>query len=125
MSVETEEYLDAYLAPPGKAPGIGYERVKMPSKNQGRYEGIAKFTSPHGSYRYVCYVMGQPVGVLQVVSLDKRHAIIANVYTMPKYRNRHIASELLARARMDFMSVKHAKEEMLSTKGRAWREKIK
>jgi len=112
--------LEVYLGDPGKVPGIGAERGKKPSGN-----GIAKYVSPHGSYRYVAYVEGQPVAALQVVSRDKKQAVISNVYTSPEHRREGWAAELLRHARHDFKLVEHASEEDISDEGKAWRDRVK
>jgi GNAT superfamily N-acetyltransferase len=111
--------LDVYLLGPGKVPGIGPEKGRKPSG-----DGVAKYVSPHGSYRYVAYVGGEPVSALQVVSQDSKNATIANVYTAPEARQQGWASKLLQQARRDFKSVEHAKDEHVSDEGKAWREKV-
>lgn len=111
--------LDVYLLDPGKVPGIGPEKGRKPSG-----DGVAKYVSPHGSYRYVAYVGGQPVSALQVVSQDRKNATIANVYTAPEARQQGWASKLLQQARRDFKTVEHAKDEHVSEEGKAWREKV-
>lgn len=108
--------LRVYLGGPGNVPGIGPERGKPV------VEGCAKYRSPHGSTRYVWYENGGAVAALQVVSRDKKHATIANVYTLPSHRRRGIADLLLGAARRDFKRVEHADESQLSAEGRAWRD---
>jgi hypothetical protein len=108
--------LEVYLNDPGTVPGIG------PETGGRKTNGISKYTSPHGSSRYVAYVNGVPVSALQVVSRDGIHASIANVYTLPRARRQGWANTLLARAHKDFSSIEHSKEEMLSPSGRAWRD---
>lgn len=112
------EGLAGYLADPGKAPGVGPERGRRPIGS-----GIARYTSPHGSTRYVAYIEGAPVSALQVVTRDGVHATIANVFTVPEHRREGWASVLLTRARKDFRSVEHAREDMLSGEGKAWRDR--
>jgi predicted GNAT family acetyltransferase len=112
--------LEVYLNDPGKVPGIGAERGKKPTGN-----AIAKYVSPHGSTRYVAYVEGEPVSALQVVSKDKKTAIIANVFTTPEARRQGWASRLLATARHDFKIVQHASEEDISEEGKKWRNVVK
>jgi GNAT superfamily N-acetyltransferase len=109
--------LSVYLMAPGKVPSIGQERGKRPSG-----DGIGKYTSPHGSVRYVAYIHGQAKSALQVVTRDWRHAVIANVYTLPDYRRMGLATTLIKRARRDFKSIDHASEANLSDEGRAWRD---
>lgn len=110
--------LSMYLGPKGKVPGIGPERgpARVPQ------QGIVRFRSPHGSSRYLAFRGGEPVSVLQIVSFDGEHAQIANVYTVPEFRRRGLAEQLLARARKDFASVEHSKH--LSESGRLWKEKV-
>jgi hypothetical protein len=113
------EYLVEYLNDRGNVPGIGPERgVK-------RFNGISRYTSPHGSYRYVMYVNGTPVSALQVVSRDGVHAKIANVYTVPAERRKRFAETLLMKARTDFNTVEHADPEMLTSTGKRWRDTVK
>lgn len=112
-----EAGLEVYLGDPGKVPGIGPEKGRKPSK-----DGVAKFTSPHGSTRYVAYLDGKPVAALQVVSRDKTKATIANVYTTPERRREGWATKLLNLAKRDFKVVEHASEDDLSPEGRAWRD---
>jgi GNAT superfamily N-acetyltransferase len=108
--------LETLLSDPGHYPGVGPERGKRVS------DGISKYVSPHGSYRYVMYVGGRAVAGLQVVSRDKKNALVANVYTDPTVRRQGFASQLLQRARQDFRTVEHASEDDLSLEGRAWRD---
>ena len=98
------------------APGIGIETGKPPKSGNG----IARYQSKHGSTRYVLYVDGRAVSVLQVVSRDGKSALVANVYTDPEYRRQGLASVLLKRAERDFKSVSHAKESMLSDDAKHW-----
>jgi ribosomal protein S18 acetylase RimI-like enzyme len=105
--------LEVYLDAPGLVPGIGAERGRVVSN------GIAKYVSPHGSYRYVFYEAGEPVGALQVVSRDGRRAVVANVYVLPSFRRRGVASQLLRRAERDF-EVEHASPGSRSDDARAW-----
>lgn len=116
MSQDVAEYLAIYLDDPGTIPGIGPERGKKPLSGIGRYK------SPYGSVRYVLYEHGTPLAALQVVTPDGKHATIANVYTKPSRRREGLANVLLAQARRDFKAVQHAKEEHLSSAGRAWRD---
>jgi predicted GNAT family acetyltransferase len=110
--------LEAYLAPRGLAPGVGPERGQTP------VTGIARYVSPHGSVRYVLYEQSRPLAALQVVTRDKKHATIANVYTLPSRRKEGLARALLARARRDFQTVSHASEENISPAGKAWRARV-
>jgi len=112
--------LEVYLNDPGKVPGIGPERGRKPKGNE-----ITKYVSQHGSTRYVAYVQGEPVSVLQVVSRDGKTAIIANVFTVADHRREGWATSLLKQARRDFKVVEHASEDDLSEAGRAWRDSVK
>lgn len=106
--------LETYLAPRGEAQGIGPERGRTVN------DGISKYVSPHGSYRYVLRERGQPVAALQVVSRDGRHGTVANVFVNPGHRRRGLATRLLRRARRDFESVEHAAPEHRSADAEAW-----
>jgi GNAT superfamily N-acetyltransferase len=110
--------LAATLLPVGRSPAIGAE------SGRAIRNGVGKHVSPHGSIRYLRYVDGKIVSGLQVVSADGHVAKIANVYTLPGYRGRGMAAELLARARRDFRDVRHADEDDLSPAGRGWRDKM-
>lgn len=107
-----------YLAPKGKAPGIGEERGTVPSN------GIAHLVSPHGSHRYLYMKDGEAVSALQVVTRDGEHATIANAYTIPVWRRVGYAAALLTAARRQFKSVHHAREEMMSEDAKRWRERV-
>lgn len=111
--------LEVYLGDPGKIPGIGPEKGKKPPSGNG----IAKYVSPYGSTRYVAYANGVAIAALQVVSRDKKHASIANVFTAAEARRSGWASALLAAARRDFKTVVFPSEENLSDDGKAWRDK--
>ena len=118
MAHDISEYLTVYLGEPGTVPGIGSERGQKPTS------GIARYKSPHGSVRYVWYEHGAPLSALQVVTRDGKHAVIANVYTVPSSRRGGLGGALLARARRDFQTVSHAGGEHLSSAARAWRDKL-
>jgi hypothetical protein len=112
-----DDPMSVTLVGPGRNPAIG------PEKGKATINGIAKFTSPYGSVRYLYYVDGVAASALQVVSQDGEHAIIANVYTALAHRRKSLARKLLDRAKKDF-SVEHAKEHSLSDEGRAWRDEV-
>lgn len=116
MSRSGYDDLEVYLSPAGAIPGIGPEKGRTPRGG----DGIAKYTSPHGSTRYVAYQGGVAVAALQVVSRDGRTARTANVYTIPEGRRQGWASRLLARARKDFERVEQAPSEHRSAEGDAW-----
>lgn len=103
--------LEVYLLPPGQVPGLGPERGR-PVR-----EGIAKFTNPYGSYRYVLYEGGEAIGVLQVVDF-KNEAVIANLYVLAEARRRGVATKLAARARRDFPNISHSQH--MSEEAQAW-----
>lgn len=105
--------LEVYLARPGQVPGIGHERGRALT------DGVAKFVSPHGSYRYVFYSDGVALGALQVVS-DGRVARVANVFVRPEVRRRGVATALFRRARRDFPRLTHASESSRSDEAKAW-----
>lgn len=52
--------LEIYLSPKGEIPGIGFE--KGPKRIP--LDGIVKYTSPHGSYRYVLFKLGRPISCI-------------------------------------------------------------
>jgi len=104
-----------YLGAPGTLPSIGPEKVRRAGKDR-----IARYSSPHGSHRYVMLDGERAIAVLQVVERGGQ-AVVANVYVLPEHRRRGLATALLARARRDF-SVSHAPEHMLSDEGRAFRD---
>jgi GNAT superfamily N-acetyltransferase len=111
--------LSYLLADPGDVPQIGPEKGRPRGP-----DGIARFRSEHGSFRYVLYEEGDPIAALQVVAPPppKRgpwRATIANVYTRPERRREGLASALLAVAREDFDEVVHSAD--LSAEGAAWK----
>jgi hypothetical protein len=114
----TNDDLAIYLRPPSDIFSIGHE-TGLPKR-----DGIAKFVSPHGSYRYVFYVNHLPVSALQVMSRDRKTAVIANVYTLPQYRRQYYATRLLDRTRQDFKTVMHAEETHISKDGLKWRDYV-
>lgn len=103
--------LSAYLAPKGKAPGIGSETGTTAR------DGISVYKSPHGSNRYLYSKQGAAVGVLQVVEISPGVAVIANVYTSPEWRRKGIATKLYERASKDF---EVSLPERMSEAGLAW-----
>jgi RadC-like JAB domain-containing protein len=119
--VAAEEITANYLLRgPGLIPSIGPEKGSVVPDE----EGITKYTSVEGSYRYVAHAHGHPVSALQVVSRDGKSATIALVYTVVDHQRRGFATKLLARARRDFDTIEHAPEAYLSTDGRAWRDAV-
>lgn len=111
--------LSYLLADPGEVEQIG------PERGARRRDGIARFRSEHGSFRYVLYEDGDPIAALQVVARPppKRgpwRATIANVYTVPGRRREGLASELLDAARRDFDEVVHSASD-LTSEGSAWK----
>ena len=112
QSLKTVELL---LKPRGEVPFIGRERG--PSRPPA--SGIAKYVSPHGSYRYVGYIDGEPVAAMQIVSTSRRLGTIAHVFVASSYRRRRLATSLLERAKQDFEEVRHAEEPSLSDDAKA------
>lgn len=110
------EDLAVYLASKGNAPGIGPETGSTPKSGNG----IARYQSPHGSTRYLMFVHGQAVAVLQVVSRDGKSASVANVYTDLSHRRKGLAEKLFRRAEKDFEFVGHASESNRSSDAQAW-----
>lgn len=108
----TSDFAD-YLEPKGKSQSIGKEAGKF---NQ---DGISRFISPYGSYRYVHAIDGKIVGALQVMSRDGKKGTIANVVVQPEHRRKGIAKELLAKAKKDFDQIDHSGD--LSELGKAWK----
>jgi len=111
--------LSYLLAPPGTTPQIGDETGRT------RVDGVSRFRSPHGSFRYVLYEQGEPLSALQVMARKPPKkgpwkARIANVYTATGHRRRGLARRLLAAARRDFDEVKHSAHD-LSSDGARWK----
>lgn len=105
----SEPNLSHLLLPPGTTREIGTERSGKIPEN-----GIARFVSPHGSYRYVAYADGQAVGGLQIVRnmrTEKRWVgQVAQVYTHPDYRRLGVALSLMQRAFQDFDVIHPARD---------------
>lgn len=115
---EAEEVdLSHILAPAGQVYGMGQEKTVMFNSN-----GICKYVSPHGSYRYVYMLDNKPISGLQVVSKDKKIAIISQVFTKKEYRRMGYAKLLLSKVKMDFKHVIPATH--LSDDGQAWTQKM-
>lgn len=117
--IQEELDLSYLLSPVGQVPQIGIEKA-FP---KGVVDGFVKYVSPHGSYRYIYFVDGKAVSVLQVVSRDKKSASIANVYTLPEFRRHGYAKMLFNRVKEDFRSLEHSKD--LSDLGILWSDKVK
>tara|TARA_R110000772_G_scaffold258908_1_gene376308 strand:+ start:1 stop:1464 length:1464 start_codon:yes stop_codon:yes gene_type:complete len=92
------------LKPKGQAANIGFEKGAV------KKDGIAKFTSPNGSTRYVMMDGGEPVSALQIMSRDGKDGVISNVFTLPSNQKRGLASKLMSKAKKDFKSIKHSDE---------------
>jgi transposase len=105
---------DYVLQPPGSTRQIG------PETGRPVRDGIARFVSPHGSYRYVFYSRGVALAGMQIASRDGKHGTIAFVYTDPGSRRKGLARRLLQRARKDFGKVEHS--EHLTDTGQAWKK---
>ena len=111
----TEPDLSYLLSPPGEVPHIG------PESGESINHGIARYDSPHGSYRYVYYHDGQAVSALQVVSKDKRTgAQVANVFTHPNFRRQNFATQLLRQAQTDFRTIQHRPRDERSDPANKW-----
>ena len=107
---------DMVLSLPGEHPGIGEEA------GGSACDGVSVCRNPFGSVRYLLISGGVVVSGLQVMSRDGRHAPIASAHTREGHRRRGHASKLLAMARKDFESVKHASDKNLSGDARKWRD---
>lgn len=115
MYSEGEEVNLSYLfSPPSHTKQIGRETGYQVG------DGIARYVSPHGSYRYVFYFKSQPIGALQVVKQGRTKAIVANVFVHPDYRRQKIATFLLDRAKQDFRYLSHQPYENLSDDAKSW-----
>jgi hypothetical protein len=110
--------LSAYLAPKGKAPGIGAETGTTVR------DGVSVYKSPHGSNRYLYSKQGAAVGVLQVVEISPGIAVIANVYVASEWRRKGVATKLYERASKDF-AISLPDKRMLSKAGLAWSKQLK
>lgn len=110
---QTEPSLNYLLSDPGTISQIG------PEKGQKVRDGISKFVSKEGSYRYVLYEEGKAVSALQVMKKDRMTAIAANVYTLSEKRRMGYATKLLERAKMDFQSI-YASPYQSETGGKSW-----
>ena len=108
---EFSEDLIAFLGNKSSVPAIGEEKGKKVDN------GISKYTSENGSYRYVKYLDGIPLAVLQIVSRDGIHGQVANVYTVPKSRRKGFSKKLLSRAQEDFTTIGHSNFLSISGKG--------
>lgn len=99
------------LAPKGESASIG-EETGASVRN-----GIAAFKSPHGSTRYVTYLDGKPVSVLQVMSRDGKTGIATNAYTLPSARRQGLSAAMFKKARSDFDKIEYSED--LSSDGAA------
>lgn len=89
------------LAPRGETGMAGEETGKHVA------DGISKYKSKSGSYRYVYSEGGEALSALQVVSKDGVEGLAANVYTLPKHRRKGLATKLYEAARKDFPQLEH------------------
>lgn len=95
--------VDTTLAEPGKSITIGPERETRLVDN------ISVLRGGNGSYRLIYRVDGKIISGLQIMSSDGgKTGIIANVYTLSKYRREGLAKQLLNAARTIFVNVKHS-----------------
>lgn len=108
----SEPDLSYLLLPKGQVPQIGLE------KGRSKKNGIAKYKSPNGSYRYVLTVNNTIISALQIVSQDGIIGYVANVFTDKNFRRRGLARKLLDEAKKDFKGIEHSKH--LSELGKLW-----
>lgn len=87
------------LAPRGMSRSIGQE------SGRAAPDGIAKFTSPFGSTRYVYSKAGKPLAVVQVMSSDGKSGRVVNAYTDASARRQGLGAALVAQARQDFKTL--------------------
>ena len=106
-----ETDLKYLLGDRGKIPHIGQE------KGRKKKDGISKYVSPFGSYRYVYYLNGEAVSVLQVMAKEGI-VVAANVYTVGSVRRKGYASKLFKAAKKDFPFITLNKSR--SSDGQAW-----
>lgn len=112
---EQEEPDLAYLLnPPGKVIQIG------PETGTPVNSGIARYDSPHGSFRYVYYHNGKAVSAIQVVSRDKNSAQVSNVFTLPDFRRQKLATQLLQQAQSDFKTIQYPPRDERSDLANRW-----
>lgn len=114
VTAADEPDLSHLLRGPSETAQIGAERAGKPRGN------IARYVSPHGSYRYVYVVDGHAVAGLQIMRIDAKTGQAAQAFTDPAYRRQGLATALLERARRDFAEVRPSKD--LSEAGAAWQE---
>lgn len=108
---ENEPRLEYLLKDVGTVLQIGTE------KGRKKADGISKYVSPYGSYRYVLYVKGEAIGALQVMSRGG-NAIASNVFVANGHRRRGHADRLLKMAKKDFNKLVLSKGR--SRSGAAW-----
>lgn len=110
----SEPDLAYLLNPPGKVLQIGPE-TGTPVDN-----GIARYDSPHGSFRYVYYHDSQAVSVIQVVSRDASSAQVSNAFTIPDFRRQKFATQLLQQAKSDFGTIQYPPRDERSDLANRW-----
>lgn len=113
---EFSEDLISFLGEKSTIPAIGIEYGKKVNN------GISKYVSQFGSYRYIKYIDGNPISVLQIMSKDGINGSVSNVYTKPEYRKRGYSKELWERAKQDFKTISHS--EFLSESGKAFKQSV-
>ena len=101
------------LGPQSSLPQIGEERLFVTAG-----ESIGYKSRVGRSCRFVHFRDGTPVSALQVVQTGVSAAIVAQVFTVAKYRRLGLATKLLNLARRYFDPVLPARH--LSDDGRAW-----
>lgn len=124
------EGLTEYLKPRSQVKSIGTEdyvgTVWLSLAGEHPQKWGERYTNRHGSVRYVLFLRfgrgraPQAVAALQLVTSDGKNATIANVYTLPEYRRRGFATDLLELAREEYDTVKHADQRHMSDAGKAW-----
>ena len=112
VATQNYETLDILLKLPGQNPMIGHEKGNL------KPDGISKLTSPHGSYRYIYSIGGEPVSALQVVSRDHNTGIVTNSFTKKEHRRQGLARKLLGQIQRDFSILEFNEDQ--SGSGAAW-----
>lgn len=107
-----ETNLSYLLLPRGKTHQIGAEKGRI------KTNGIARYDSPHGSYRYVMYKKGEAVAALQIMYRTGGKALVSNVFVKKENRRKGYATALLKKAKKDFGKVNLSKGR--SKLGAAW-----
>jgi hypothetical protein len=108
-----------FLLPQNESLSIGQESGTFNDEGLSVFEAVNTPSDQFVSRRYVKAEDGEIVGTVQVTSTDGgKTATIANAVTKEGRQKEGIGTELLARAREDFESVKHSED--LSEAGKAF-----